>query len=77
MYDWLQRESLEPKKPSGRKRKLLKEALAADVRERPDALLRERAAHFKVGINTVWVALQQMNISKKRHCTRKETLKAG
>ncbi|MFN9790301.1 MAG: IS630 transposase-related protein [Holosporales bacterium] len=43
LYDWLQRESLEPKKPSGRKRKLSKEALAAaDVRERPDTLLRRK-----------------------------------
>lgn len=74
LYDWLQRESLEPKKPSGRKRKLSKEALAADVRERPDALLRERAAHFKVGINTVWVALQQMNISKKNDTVRGKKL---
>jgi putative transposase len=74
LYSWLQMDSLEAKKPSGRKRKLSKEALAADIKRRPDALLRERAAHFKVGINTVWVALRQMNISKKNDALRGEEL---
>ena len=43
LYDWLQRESLEPKKPSGRKRKLSKEALAADELTEPSLIIMDNA----------------------------------
>ncbi len=36
-----------------------------DVRDFPDALLRERAAHFGVTINAIWVALKKLAITKK------------
>ncbi|MBW4590152.1 transposase [Aetokthonos hydrillicola Thurmond2011] len=65
LYNWQQRETLEPYKPTGRKRKLSKAQLARDVEANPDAYLRERAARFGVGVNTVWVALRQMKVSKK------------
>jgi hypothetical protein len=42
-----------------------KAALAAHVRDFPEALLRERAAHFGVTINAIWVALKKLAISKK------------
>ena len=65
IYNWLRRDSLSPKPHGPRRRKLDKAALAEHVRDYPDALLRERAAHFGVQINSVWVALKQMNIVKK------------
>lgn len=66
LYNWLQRkEDLAPKVHGQRVRKLDKEALQAHVRDYPDALLRERAQHFGVHINAVWVALKQLQIVKK------------
>ncbi len=46
IYRWLGAPDLQPKPAKERKRKLDKAALAAHVRDFPDALLRERAAHF-------------------------------
>jgi hypothetical protein len=40
-----------------------KAALAAHVRDFPDALLKERAAHFGVHINAIWVALKSKRCS--------------
>lgn len=64
---WLKREDLTPKQHGPRRRKLDKEALRAHVRDYPDALLRERAAHFGVCVNAIWVALKQMQIGKKNY----------
>jgi transposase len=65
LYRWLNGPDLQPKPARERRRKLDKAALAAHVRDFPDALLRERAAHFGVGINAIWVALKKLNITKK------------
>lgn len=62
---WLSHEDLTPRPHGFRKRKLDKEALRAHVRDYPDALLRERAEHFGVHINAIWVALRQLEIVKK------------
>src|SRR5271156_3158288 len=56
---------LRPKPAKERRRKLDKAALAAHVRDFPEALLRERAAHFGVTINAIWVALKTAGITKK------------
>lgn len=72
IYNWLQRENLAADKPRGRKRKLDKEALKAHVKAYPDALLRARAKHFGVQINSVWVALKALGITKKN-----DTLRGG
>ena len=45
--------------------KLDKASLAADVREHPDAFLRERAARFGVSPQAIWYALRQLNVRKK------------
>lgn len=66
IYNWLQRPDLRPKVHGFRKRKLDKDALKRHVEEYPDALLRERAAHFGVHINAIWVALRAMNIREKK-----------
>ena len=65
IYNWLQRDELSPKPHGSRCRKLDKQALADHVRDFPDALLRERAAHFNVSVPSVWAALRKMNIVKK------------
>ena len=65
LYHWLHASDLSPKRHGPRRRKLDKVALAAHVRDFPDALLRERAAHFGVHVNAVWVALRALRVSKK------------
>jgi len=65
LYNWLNRKDLTPIKVRVRKRKLDKTALSAHVRDFPDAILRERAAHFGVHVNAIWYALRRMNIVKK------------
>ncbi len=66
IYNWRHAGSLKPKTHGPRKRKLDKAALARHVRERDDMLLRERAAHFGVHVNAIWVALKKMKAVKKR-----------
>ena len=70
LYNWLEAKDLAPKRCGSRRRKLDKAALAAHVRAYPDAILRERAAHFGVRINSIWVALGKLNISKKNDALR-------
>src|SRR5665213_2028008 len=65
IYRWLSADDLSPRPAKTRKRKLDKAALAAHVRDYPDWVLRERAAHFGVRINSIWSALQTLRISKK------------
>ena len=66
IYEWLKRgDDLSPRPAKTRRRKLDKAALARHVEENPDALLRERAAHFGVGVNTVWVAMRRTGFVKK------------
>ena len=66
IYDWLGRDGdLAPRPAATRKRTLDKGALEKHVEENPEALLRERAAHFKVGVNTVWVAMRALGFVKK------------
>jgi hypothetical protein len=49
-----------------RQRKLDKEALRAHVRDNPDAILRERAAHFGVRVSSMGWALQRMKLTRKK-----------
>ncbi len=74
VYAWLMREDLQPKKHGRRKRKLDWEQLKAHVEAHPDALLRERAAHFGVRISSLEYAMRQMRISHKKNLSlrRKE-----
>jgi transposase len=65
LYRWLGSVDLRPRPAKERKRKLDKAALAAHVRDYPDALLRERAAHFGVHINAIWTALKKLKATKK------------
>jgi transposase len=65
LYRWLNAPDLHPKPAKQRRRKLNKAALAAHVRDFPDALLRERAAHFGVSVNAIWTAMKTLKITKK------------
>lgn len=66
IYRWLSCPKVTSPRPRAtRKRKLDKSLLTAHVRAHPDALLRERAAHFGVRVNAIWVALRKLNIRKK------------
>lgn len=67
VYEWLKRgEDLSPRPAKTRQRKLDKAKLARHVREYPDAMLRERAAHFGVHVNAIWVAMGALKMVKKR-----------
>lgn len=66
IYNWLHRPDLRPKVHGTRQRKINKASLRHHVDEYPDALLRERAAHFGVHPNAIWVALRVMKIGKKK-----------
>lgn len=70
LYHWLSVEDLRPKAHGPRRRKLNTVALAADVRDYPDAYLHERAARFAVTPQAVWYALRQMKIVKKNDALR-------
>jgi transposase len=70
IYRWLSAEDLSPKPAKTRRRKLDKVALATHVREHSDMILRERAEHFGVRTNAIWVALRQLGISKKNDAIR-------
>jgi transposase len=65
LYRWLNSPDLRPKPARERRRKLDKAALAVHVRDFPDALLKERAAHFGVHINAIWMALEKLKVTKK------------
>lgn len=68
VYAWLSegiKEVPEQRVVSTRVRKLNKQALADHVKAHPDMLLRERAAHFGVHVNAIWVALKRLRIAKK------------
>lgn len=65
--NWLARKDLPPRqKGVPRRRKLDKDALRAHVRDSPDAIIRERAVHFGVHGNAIWLALKAINMTHKK-----------
>jgi len=70
VYNWVHCEDLRAKPHGRRLRKLDRAALAAHVKANPDALLRERAAHFGVGVNAIWVAMRTTGLRKKNDTLR-------
>lgn len=66
IYRWLEKgENVSDAPRKAYASKLDKAALKADVRDYPDAYLRERAARFGVTPQTIWYALRRLNIRKK------------
>jgi putative transposase len=71
IYEWLKRgDDLAPRVAKTRQRKLDKTALLAHVKAHPDATLRERATHFGVAVNAIWVAKKTLRIVKKTGALR-------
>ena len=64
VYRWLHRSDLRDAPRSVYRSKLDKAALHRHVRDYPDALLRERAAHFGVTPQTIWYALRALKVKK-------------
>jgi len=65
IYNWLSRTELAPAPSGPRRGKIDKAALAQHVKDYPDAILRERAAHFGVHTNAIWSMLKTLGITKK------------
>ncbi|MBU6208122.1 MAG: transposase [Alphaproteobacteria bacterium] len=70
LYHWLCAKDIRPKRCGPRRRKLDKAALLSHVQAHPDALLRERAAHFGVHVNAIWMAMRQLDMRKKNDALR-------
>ena len=66
VQDWCRRPHLAPKRHGPRRRKLDRQALRQHVAQSPDATLKERAQHFGVKINAIWVALKRLKITCKK-----------
>ena len=79
LYSWLDRPSLPPSQGGPRRRKLDRQAFERHVAEHPDALQRERAAHFKVSAVSVRHAPARMGATRKKSspATQKGTPRAG
>ena len=77
LYHWLRCDDLVPQRSITRRGKLDKHALVTHVRDNPDALLRERGAHFGVHESSISRALKKLSITKKPHDTVRVTAKKG
>ncbi len=66
IYNWLNNNTLSPKKHGERRRKIDKKALLEDVQKHPDKILRERAAAFGVRTSSMHNALKKLKISHKK-----------
>lgn len=67
IYRWLGQSDLKPVKVKRRQRKLDWEALKKDIQEHPDDKLADRAKKFGVKISSIWYALKQMRITRKKN----------
>ena len=67
VQDWCRRPNLGPKRHGTRRRKLERQALRQHVAQYPEATLKERAQHFGVQINAIWVALKHLKITCKKN----------
>ena len=66
VYSWLNRPDLRPTVGKRRRRKLDWPAVAAHVKQYPEARLIDRAEHFGVTISSMHYALKQMKITRKK-----------
>jgi len=70
LHSWLNRADLSPSQNGFRHRKLNRKDFERHVADHPDALQRERAAHFKVSANSIRHALKRMGATRKKKQTR-------
>ena len=66
VYTWLKDDR--PARKPGRVKpdKLDERALKAHIEAYPDAILRERAAHFGMSINGIWLGMRRLGYRKKK-----------
>ena len=69
VHNWLKRDNLAPTKVKRRDRKLNWKALEQQMKDEPDAKLKDRAEHFGVHTTAIWYAIKQMNITRKSGAT--------
>lgn len=68
VYNWLERENLEPEKQgSPGPWKLSPEVLKAHVAEKPDAYQHERSAELGVSRHVVLYGLKRLNLTRKKN----------
>ncbi|NJL97369.1 MAG: hypothetical protein HC924_00300 [Synechococcaceae cyanobacterium SM2_3_2] len=77
IYRWLAQPNLEPIKVKRRQRKLDWEALRQDVLDHPDARLIDRANKFGVKVSSIWYALKEMKITRKKTSQLQRTAARG
>ena len=79
LHSWLNRADLSPSQNGFRHRKLNRKDFERHVADHPDALQRERAAHFKVSTSSIRHALKRMGATRKKNrpVTSKEIPQAG
>ena len=67
VYSWVKDDR--PARKPGRvtSDKLDEAALKTHIETYPDALLRERAAHFEMSINGIWSAMKRLGYRKKKN----------
>ncbi|NES80703.1 MAG: helix-turn-helix domain-containing protein, partial [Moorea sp. SIO2B7] len=56
IYRWLERKELEATKVKYRQRKIDREELEKDIKENPEAKLKQRAEKFGVSTTAIWAA---------------------
>ena len=66
VYSWLNRSDLRPTVVKRRRRKLDWDAVADHAKQYPEARLLDRAEHFGVTISSMYYALKQMKITRKK-----------
>ena len=66
LHSWLNRADLSPSQNGFRHRKLNRKDFERYVADYPDALQRERAAHFKVSTSSMRHALKRMGATRKK-----------
>ena len=79
LHSWLNRADLSPSQNGFRHRKLNRKDFERHVADHPDALQRERAAHFKVSVGSIRHALGRMGATRKKNrpATAKGNPQAG
>jgi len=72
LHSWLNRADLSPSQGGFRHRKLDRRDFERHVAEHPDALQRERAAHFRVSTSSIRHALKRMGATRKKQTRYRE-----
>lgn len=67
VQDWCLRKDLSAKKHPSRHNKIDMKKLSAHLKERPEAILRERAIEFGVTEQAIWYGLKRLKVTHKKN----------